>query len=52
MKNINQTLLLFSTQILLLFYAPVTIVRGHYDLPLSVRLSDRPFVTLNGIEFV
>ena len=34
------------------FYAPVTIVSGHYDLPLSVCLSVRPFVTLHGIEFV
>ena len=37
---------------LLYFYAPVTIVRGHLDLLLSVCLSVRPFVTLYGIEFV
>ena len=39
-----------------IFYAPVTIVRGHKELTLSVRLSVclsvRPFVTLYGIEFV
>ena len=30
----------------------MTIVKGHSDLPLSVRLSVRPFVTLSGLEFV
>ena len=33
----------------MIFY---TIVRGHFDMPLSVRLSVHPFVTLYGIGFV
>ena len=45
---------------ILYIYAPVTIVRGHYDLPLfvrlsvclPVRLSVSLFVMLYGIEFV
>ena len=34
------------------FFMPRDYSPGDYDLPLSVRLSVRPFVTLYSIEFV
>ena len=46
-RSVGQRLTYLATGILpksRSFYAPVTIVRGHLDLPLSVRLSVGPYV--------